>query len=397
MRRIVFLSLIAVVSLLSFSGCDKENQAKGPKIETLSAEKGSYFVVSLSGRVSGLEGIALDFECGIEYSTDASFPEDKTTRQKVDKKYSEEPFTITLTRVSPDQKYYFRAYYVSQSMIYYGEIKDFIFSWDAPQITTLSAELSEMDGTVIYVCKGLISDLGDFVKYYTSNLDLGLHYGIQYSKSENFEVFLTQTAHLYSYNNEMGDTIVCSISDFNYNTQYYYRAFFSFGSISVKGDTKSFKYDFTPKENGTENGYQYIDLGLSVKWAPFNLGATKPEEYGDYYAWGDTEPYYEIGYAQENPQAHWKEGKLGGYDWTNYKWCNGSYNKQIKYNNNSSYGTVDNKNTLELEDDVANVAWGGSWRMPTQHELYELWSNSIWTTTTLNGIVMASLILEHGL
>ena len=121
------------------------------------------------------------------------------------------------------------------------------------------------------------------------------------------------------------------------------------------------------------------------------------EEYGDYYAWGDTEPYYEIGYAQENPQAHWKEGKLGGYDWTNYKWCNGSYNKQIKYNNNSSYGTVDNKNTLELEDDVANVAWGGSWRMPTQHELYELWSNSIWTTTTLNGIVMASLILEHGL
>lgn len=55
-------------------------------------------------------------------------------------------------------------------------------------------------------------------------------------------------------------------------------------------------------------GPEYVDLGLSVKWATCNLGASKQEEYGDYYAWGETEPHYESGYAQEDPQSHWKSG-----------------------------------------------------------------------------------------
>ncbi len=109
--------------MLLFSACEKDdNEAKGPKIETLSAEKWSWFVVSLKGSVSGLEGVALDFECGIKYATDAFFSEDKTIRQKVEKKYSEDPFTITISRVNPDQKYYYRAYYISQSMLYYGSV-----------------------------------------------------------------------------------------------------------------------------------------------------------------------------------------------------------------------------------------------------------------------------------
>ena len=375
MRRIVFFLAIAVASLLSFSGCDKENpenengnnETKGSKVETLSAEKGSLCVATLTGRVSGLEGVALDFECGIEYSTDASFAEDKTTRQKADKKYSEDPYTVTITNVTSGQKYYYRAYYISQLMIYYGSVKDFTFTWDAPQVTTLSAELLEMNGTEIYVCKGLINNLGDIVKYYAN--DWNLQYGIQYSTSESFEASSTQTVYL---DTQMGDTIACSISDFKYNTQYYYRAFFLFGSIAAEGNTKSFKYDFTPKENGSENGYQYIELGLSVKWASFNVGTTKPEEYGDYYAWGETET-----------KAY--------YGWSTYKWCNGSYDTQTKYNTNSSYGTVDNKTTLDPEDDVAHVKWGGTWRMPTTSEQFELYHNCTWTwyssgNTEFNGI-----------
>ncbi len=375
MRRIVFLSAIAVASLLSFSGCDKENpenengnnETKGSKVETLSAEKGSLCVATLTGRVSGLEGVALDFECGIEYSTDASFAEDKTTRQKADKKYSEDPYTVTITNVSSGQKYYYRAYYISQLMIYYGSVKDFTFTWDAPQVTTLSAELLEMNGTEIYVCKGLINNLGDIVKYYAN--DWNLQYGIQYSTSESFEASSTQTAYLNRYYTQMGDTIACSISDFKYNTQYYYRAFFLFGSISAEGNTKSFRYDFKPKENGTENGYQYIELGLSVRWATYNVGASKPEEYGDYYAWGETEP-------------------KTVYSRPTYKWynCNGPYDTLTKYNTDSRYGTVDNKTTLDPEDDVAHVKWGGTWRMPTIAEQDELRNNCTWTWTTLNGV-----------
>ena len=123
-----------------------------------------------------------------------------------------------------------------------------------------------------------------------------------------------------------------------------------------------------PEEpENTENGHEYVDLGLSVKWATCNVGATTPEEYGDYFAWGEVEP---------------KEV----YDWTTYKWCNGSSNTLTKYNNKSSYGTVDNKTTLELSDDAATTSWGGSWRMPTDTELTELREQCTWTWTTENGV-----------
>ena len=117
------------------------------------------------------------------------------------------------------------------------------------------------------------------------------------------------------------------------------------------------------------NGYEYVDLGLSVKWATCNVGATTPEEYGDYFAWGETEPKDE-------------------YSWSTYKYCNGSSSTMTKYCRNSSYGTVDNKTVLELEDDAAHVNWGGDWRMPTRAEQDELrnTNNCTWEWTTQNGV-----------
>ena len=124
-----------------------------------------------------------------------------------------------------------------------------------------------------------------------------------------------------------------------------------------------------------------VDLGLSVKWAECNLGAAKPEDYGDYYAWGETEPYY----SSQSPLT-WKNGKSAGYDWASYKWCDGSFSTLTKYNTNSSYGTVDNKTILEPEDDVAHVKLGGKWRMPTDAEWTELTTKCTWTwVTNYNG------------
>ena len=110
-----------------------------------------------------------------------------------------------------------------------------------------------------------------------------------------------------------------------------------------------------------------VDLRLSVKWATCNIGASSPEEYGDYFAWGETE-------------------QKDVYDWSTYKWCNGSSSTLTKYNNSSSYGTVDNKKTLELADDAARANWGGAWRMPTDAEMTELREQCTWTWTTLNGV-----------
>ena len=106
---------------------------------------------------------------------------------------------------------------------------------------------------------------------------------------------------------------------------------------------------------------EYVDLGLSVKWATFNVGATSPEDYGDYFAWGETETKEE-------------------YTWENYKWCNGTVYKITKYN------ATDGKTILEPEDDVAQVLWGGNWRMPTIEEQTELREQCIWTWTSINGI-----------
>lgn len=117
------------------------------------------------------------------------------------------------------------------------------------------------------------------------------------------------------------------------------------------------------------NGHEYIDLGLSVKWATCNVGADSPEDYGDYFAWGETEPQ-----------------TSNRYYWDSYKWCKGSLSTMTKYCTSSSSGTVDNKTVLDPEDDAAHVNWGGSWRMPTRAEQDELRTKCTWTWTTQNGV-----------
>ena len=107
---------------------------------------------------------------------------------------------------------------------------------------------------------------------------------------------------------------------------------------------------------------------------------TNPEDYGDYYAWGEIDPYY----SSQDPLT-WKDGKRG-YNWDSYKWSNGSSNTLTKYITNSSYGTVDNKTVLEPEDDVAHVKLGGKWRIPTDAEWTELMAKCTWTwVTNYNG------------
>ena len=131
----------------------------------------------------------------------------------------------------------------------------------------------------------------------------------------------------------------------------------------------SFLVSCGDSKNDPYNGHEYVDLGLpsGIKWATCNVGATKPEEFGGYYAWGETE-------EKEN------------YDFETYKWCRGSNDNMTKYCTDSYYGRVDNKTILDPEDDVAHVKWGGTWRMPTFDEQKELLNKCTWTWTTLNGV-----------
>ena len=131
------------------------------------------------------------------------------------------------------------------------------------------------------------------------------------------------------------------------------------------------------------NGGGAVDLGLSdgTIWATCNVGASVPEEYGDYFAWGDPEPYY----SSLDPMT-WKEGKSDGYVWSSYRWCNGTEHSMTKYCNNSEYGLVDNKTVLEAADDAATVNWGSMWKMPTTQQFRMLRLGVVTEWGTLNGV-----------
>ena len=122
----------------------------------------------------------------------------------------------------------------------------------------------------------------------------------------------------------------------------------------------------------------YVDLGLpsGTLWATCNIGANTPEDYGDYFAWGETET-------------------KDTYNWGTYQYCTGGnyeypyYNMLTKYCNDASYGFngfADDLTVLLPEDDAATANWGGDWRMPTREEWNELLENTTNTWTTQNEV-----------
>lgn len=134
------------------------------------------------------------------------------------------------------------------------------------------------------------------------------------------------------------------------------------------------------RDSGTNNGEEdpvvssgdYVNLGLpsGTLWASCNVGASKPEEYGDCFAWGETKGY--------------KGGKTN-FSSSSYKWCS-SNTTVTKYCTVSSSGKVDNKTELDLADDAAYVNCGSQWRMPSLDQIKELIDNCNWEWTTLNGV-----------
>lgn len=167
---------------------------------------------------------------------------------------------------------------------------------------------------------------------------------------------------------ESSDTFVATVSDSGLITAV------SEGTATITvttedgGLTASCLVTVIKEDSGDDDGHEYVDLGLSVKWATCNVGASSPEEYGDYFAWGETVPKSDD-------------------SWTTYKWCEGTDSTLTKYNINSDYGIVDDRTRLEMEDDAACANWGEKWRMPTDAEWSELMDNCISMWTIQNGVL----------
>ena len=155
----------------------------------------------------------------------------------------------------------------------------------------------------------------------------------------------------------VGSAFFASLSDLGSEVKYYYRAYISMAGKLYYGNVKEFKSAKITVD------VRAVDLGLpsGLKWASCNVGATKPEEAGGYYAWGETET-------------------KSRYDEDNSKWLG------VEYSEMQSQGVIDSKGNLTPAYDVATVKWGGTWRMPTRDEINELCNNCTWQWTTYNGV-----------
>ena len=199
-------------------------------------------------------------------------------------------------------------------------------------------------------------------------------------------------------------------------TEYWYRAYVEIDGSPYSGDILHFTTAADPIPE------EAVDLGVectlpdgtkyTVLWAAYNLCedgfVSSAEQYGDYYAWGETVPHYTKGHSGDNPCTAWRtiEGKaMTGYNWASYRWCNGFQNKINKYcsENSADYwdgeGTPDNKVDLkdyDYADDAARVTLRGKWRIPTAEEWTALRTQCPPTETTVNGVLGKKFTSANG-
>ena len=131
-----------------------------------------------------------------------------------------------------------------------------------------------------------------------------------------------------------------------------------------------------------EPAVEWVNLGLpsGTLWAKCNIGATAPEEYGDYFAWGETTT-------------------KDIYDWSNYRYCTADGDNLLtltKYNTSEAYGLVDNLTTLEAADDAATARLGNGTRIPTREDWEELLAGTVAEWGTLNGVGGYRLTAPNG-
>lgn len=286
-------------------------------------------------------------------------------------------FNYAINDLKIDATYYYVACAkVSDNSYYYGDVKSFSTLNLADNIHVSTEEAVSVGiykATMVGKC---ILDGQDNL-----NMNLSFLYSMNHSSLESL---ISNGVNMNVSGISQEGLFYGTISSLNTNTTYYYVACANIEDVMFYGEVHSF----------TTSDYIAVDMGVSVKWCSVNLGSNTPEDYGDYYAWGDVEPYYLEGHSLDDPCNSWKSGKTG-YNWASYKWANGSGKKITKYyttqaNDTDHYwagsGAPDNKFKLDPEDDAAHVKLGGDWRMPTREEWQELVDNCSHSVTTLNGI-----------
>ena len=304
-----------------------------PTVTTSSATYVTTSSATIGGNVTSDGGTTVT-ERGVCYSTSSSTPTTSNSKKTAGSGLGN--FTVNLSNLSAGTKYYVRAYAINEVGTSYGSTISFTTeeepSYSKPAVTPSSA--TNVTTSSATIGGNVTSDGGTTVT----------ERGVCYSTSSSNP---TTSNSKKSSGSGLGNFTV-NLSNLSAGTKYYVRAYAINEVGTSYGSTISFTTEQSSSTSNTENGHQYVDLGLSVKWATCNVGTTKPEGYGDYFAWGET--------------------------------------RSKSYYNGSSYSYYDNPTTLPLSADAARANWGGKWRMPTIDEFDELRNNCTWKWTTQNGV-----------
>ena len=254
-------------------------------------------------------------------------------------------FSCAQTELNPNSTYYYVACAKVDTREVYGTVisfktKDVEASVTSGEATEIGEDNATLNGSVT-VGGGLSAGEVWFL----------------WGESEGLEALIAADRHISA--TLMGDgTFSDTLRGRTANATYYYVACAKVSGRNYYGQVKSF----------TTTDRTIVDLGLSVRWRNCNIPSTDfryPETSGSCISWGSVT----IAYC----------------NWANYCWANGSQNSLTKYNTLSSFGKVDNKTVLDLEDDVAHTVLGGNWRMPTDAEWTELRQNCTISAMTHNG------------
>ncbi len=243
-------------------------------------------------------------------------------------------FTIEISGLTSATTYYIRAYATNSEGTSYGEQKSFTTLQNIELPTVTTTIVTNVTSTTATSGGNVTDDGGATV---TAR-------GVCWSTSPDPTINDNKTTD----GNGMG-AFTSQLTNLTHSTTYYIRAYATNSEGTSYGEQKY----FSTLSDGMINGHQYVDLGLSsgLKWATCNIGADSPEDYGNYYAWGETETKAE--YTQDNSVTHGQQlNDISG---------------------NAQY-------------DAATANWGGSWRTPTKDEIRELIYNCNWTPETQNGV-----------
>ena len=277
-------------------------------------------------------------------------------------------FTSTITGLTAGTTYYVRAYATNVMGTAYGEQRSFATTSEEVLLpTVITEEVTDITTDSATSGGNVTSDGGATVTAH----------GVCWSTSQNPTI--DDNDGMTTDGNGTG-SFTSNIPNLAPNTRYYVRAYATNSAGTGYGDEISFTTEEEEEEgcepDGEIAGHYYVDLGLpsGLKWATCNVGATSPEDYGDYFAWGETSP--KVVYDWDT-YLHWNDLDGDGY-------CD--------------YGepTINSDISGNVQYDAATANWGGNWRMPTKDEMQELVDHCEWEWTQVNGVNGSKVIGPNG-